>query len=312
VIRLALAQTLPPADEEASLAEALIQLDGAAKAGADLVLFPELFNNGYHLHGNWTRHELASDDPWIRSLVDHATALGIAVAVPFLEHNPGGGPYNAVSVFTRKGERILHYRKVHTCAFDAEGAMTPGDSYPTAVLETVRGSVCLGAMICFDREFPESARMLMLEGAELVLVPNACVMERHRQGLLEARAFENSITLALANYAGPEYRGGSSVVGPIVFGEEGQSLDIVLGRAGEEPQLLVVDVDLDAQRKWTQAEVWGRKWRRPDTYTCDPSRSFWGPGPPSGLVRRHRLPSSPGPGSLRRGRLGRSHRLCPD
>ena len=267
MIRLALAQVLPPDDEKASLALALTQIEQAAEVGADLVLFPELLNNGYHLHGDWARHELATDDPWIMTLVDKAKSLSLAVAIPFLEHNPGAGPYNAVTVFDRQGGRVLHYRKVHTCAFAAEGGLSPGDSFPTATLETARGKVTIGAMICFDREFPESARLLMLAGAELILVPNACVMERHRQGLLEARAFENSVTVALTNYAGPDYRGGSSVVGPIVFGEEGQPLDIVLGRAGEGPQLLVVDVDLEAQRKWTQAEVWGSPWRRPEAYS---------------------------------------------
>ncbi len=51
-------------------------------------------------------------------------------------------------------------------------------------------------MICFDREFPESARILMLKGAELILVPNACPMEINRLSQLRGRAFENMIAVA--------------------------------------------------------------------------------------------------------------------
>ena len=52
-------------------------------------------------------------------------------------------------------------------------------------------------MICFDREFPESARILMLKGAEIILVPNACPMEINRISQLRARAFENMLGLVL-------------------------------------------------------------------------------------------------------------------
>jgi predicted amidohydrolase len=65
---------------------------------------------------------------------------------------------------------------VHTCDFDDETALTPGDGFPVCELDTAAGPVQVGAMICFDLQFPESARVLMLHGAEIVLVPNACEM----------------------------------------------------------------------------------------------------------------------------------------
>ena len=52
-----------------------------------------------------------------------------------------------------------------------------GDEFTVAELDTAKGKLKVGSMICYDREFPESARILMLKGAELVLVPNACPME---------------------------------------------------------------------------------------------------------------------------------------
>ena len=64
--------------------------------------------------------------------------------------------------------------KVHTCDFDMEAALTPGDDFYVCTLDTAKGDVRIGAMICYDREFPESARILMLKGAELILTSNAC------------------------------------------------------------------------------------------------------------------------------------------
>lgn len=55
-------------------------------------------------------------------------------------------------------------------------------------------------MICYDREFPESARVLMLKGAELILVPNACPIDPARFHQLAARAYENMTGVAMANY----------------------------------------------------------------------------------------------------------------
>lgn len=56
-------------------------------------------------------------------------------------------------------------------------------------------------MICYDREFPESARILMLKGAEIILVPNACDMKPGRINQLSTRAFENMVGLAMTNYS---------------------------------------------------------------------------------------------------------------
>ena len=67
----------------------------------------------------------------------------------------------------------------------------------------------IGAMICYDREFPESARILMLKGAEIILTPNACDLEANRLGQFRARAYENMVGVAMANYAAPWQNGHS-------------------------------------------------------------------------------------------------------
>ena len=96
-----------------------------------------------------------------------------------------------MTVFDRHGREVLTYAKVHTCDFGDECRLTPGDGFYTAELDTKNGPVAIGAMICYDREFPESARVLMLQGAEVILVPNACPMEVNRLSQLRARAFES-------------------------------------------------------------------------------------------------------------------------
>ena len=99
-----------------------------------------------------------------------------------------------VSLIDRHGEMVLTYAKVHTCDFDpVEATCTPGDSFPVCTLGTAQGPVKVGAMICYDREFPESARMLILGGAELILVPNVCDMELNFIAQVRTRAIENMV-----------------------------------------------------------------------------------------------------------------------
>ena len=103
-------------------------------------------------------------------------------------------------MFDRHGKRVIDYAKVHTCDFSVECALTPGDDFYVTELDTKNGTVKVGAMICYDREFPESARILMLKGAEIVLVPNACPMEINRLSQLRRRAYENMMGIATCNY----------------------------------------------------------------------------------------------------------------
>jgi predicted amidohydrolase len=116
----------------------------------------------------------------------------MAIALTYLEHW-NGAPRNTVALIDRHSETVLTYAKVHTCDFDKESALTPGSDFYVCELDTKQGKVKVGAMICFDREFPESARILMLKGAEITLIPNACDLEENRIAQLKARAFENMI-----------------------------------------------------------------------------------------------------------------------
>jgi predicted amidohydrolase len=121
-------------------------------------------------------------------------------------------------------------------------------------------------MICYDREFPESARALMLAGAEIVLVPNACDMEINRLTQLRARASENMIAVAMANYAAPRW-GHSVAFDGVAFALDGSgSRDMLVVEAGEHPGVYPAYLDLDTLRAYRRAETWGNAFRRPAAY----------------------------------------------
>ena len=257
-------------DREASLEHGLAACRRAAAAGADVALFPELWSTGYSFSdgdlGRWRAQAIGRHDPWVVSHADLAAELGMAIAATYLERSPAG-PRNVLTLFDARGRDALTYAKVHTCSFDLpEQALTPGAEFPVTRLETRVGSVAVGAMICFDREFPEAARVLALGGAELLLVPNACELEANRLGQLRARAFENMVAVAVTNYAAPQENGHSTVMDPIAFDAEGRSRDTRVFEAGEAEDVCVVRLDLDALREWRRREVWGDQCRRPETY----------------------------------------------
>jgi predicted amidohydrolase/GNAT superfamily N-acetyltransferase len=189
----------------------------------------------------------------------------------FLEQSEEG-PRNSVAVIDRRGDVVLTYSKVHTCDFDKEACLTPGDGFRVGTLHLADGSVEIGAMICFDREFPESARVLMLEGAEVILVPNACQMDDHRTQMTKVRAMENLVGIATANYAAPEADGHSVAFHPIAYDENERPLDNLLVRAGPNEDVVVAEFDLDALRRLRKREAWGNAYRKPDRYGALVSR----------------------------------------
>jgi predicted amidohydrolase len=263
-------------DQAANLARGEQACREATRLGADLALFPEMWNVGYAGPGvfaspdAWAASAVTSDCAFVHRFAALAEELDLAIAITYLEAWPGG-PRNTVTVFDRHGRPALTYAKVHTCDFDWESHLTPGDGFPVATLDTRSGPVRVGAMICYDREFPESARILMLEGAEIVLVPNACDMEDNRTLQLRTRAMENMMGIALANYAAPEQDGHSVAIDAVAFegGDEdtdGRSVDPTLLRAGGEEGVFVVTFDVDRIRDYRRREGWGDAYRKPSRY----------------------------------------------
>ncbi len=244
----------------------------AKKRGADIALFPEMFNCGYDIYDRppalWQKDAVSSDGEFVRAFASLAKELDMAIAITYLEAWQGP-PRNTVTLFDRHGEKKLSYAKVHTCDFGPERNLTRGEDFFVTQLDTAKGPLSVGAMICYDREFPESARILMLRGAELVLVPNACPMEINRLSQLRGRAYENMMAIATCNYpvTVPDCNGGSTLFDGVAYLPElSGSRDTMVFSAPEEEGVYVAELDVSQLRSYRAEEVHGNAYRRPKLY----------------------------------------------
>ena len=256
VLRIALLQIAPCGTLEGNLKKGMECCRKARENGADIALFPEMWSNGYNIcdrpAGEWREEAVSADSDFVNAFQSLAKELDMAVGITLLEKQEGA-PRNSLVLFDRFGERKFVYAKVHTCDFGAEQDLTPGDDFYVTVLNTACGEVKVGAMICYDREFPESARILMLKGAELILVPNACPMEINRLSQLRGRAYENMTAIATCNYPEtvPDCNGGSSVFDGAAYlpGLE-HSRDTCILQADGREGIYMADLDLEQLRDY--------------------------------------------------------------
>jgi predicted amidohydrolase len=122
-------------------------------------------------------------------------------------------------------------------------------------------------MICFDREHPESARTLMLEGAELIVVPNACdCFDAVRLPALQTRAYENMAVVAMANYRAPQIDGRSAAFGGVVYGEHGP-IDPLLVQVGRHEGIYLAPFDLEELHSFRASETQADTYQKPYAYT---------------------------------------------
>ena len=230
-----------------------------------------MWSDGYYLPQD--EKELSSlainkDSGFINEFRGLARELQMAIGITFLEKN-NPRPFNSVIFFDRNGNEILHYSKVHTCAFDDEKILSEGTDFYVADLDLNEGTVKIGSMICFDREFPESARILMLKGAELILAPNACPMEINRLSAIRTRAYENMVAVATCNYpeGHPDCNGRSTLFDGVPWlREEPGSRDMCVFEAPGEPGVYVAELDLDRLRTHRSNDIMGDKYRHPEKY----------------------------------------------
>jgi N-carbamoylputrescine amidase len=273
IFKVALLQAPPgPPDPDENLTRGVALCRRAQALGADVALFPEMWSVGYHSVtdlDNWESLAVPADGEFIGCFQELARQLQMAIAITYLRAG-ASGPQNTMSLFDRHGSHVLTYSKVHLCRWDQpERSLVPGDDFPVAALDSTSGSVNIGAMICFDREFPESARILMLNGAELILTPNACRLDVHRLAQFRSRAYENMVGVAMANYApspGREENGHSVAFGPVAYDETGQTLDTLIVESGATETILLADFDMDRIRRYREREMAGNAMRRPDVY----------------------------------------------
>jgi len=271
-------------DQKANMEKGVNFCKKAKKMGADIILFPEMWNIGYtsydkkFLKSNkspinpqqankikeWQRNAISSKSNFIRYYKALAKELDVAIAMTYLETS-SRTPRNTISIIDRYGKIVLTYAKVHTCDFSLEAACMPGEEFFVCDLDTSKGRVKIGAMICFDREFPESARILMLKGAEIILVPNACELEQNRIAQVRTRAYENMMGIAVANYPAPFANGHSIAFDGIAFNKKGSRDHLILEAPGKEG-IYIAKFDLNATREYRQRESWGDAYRKPSCY----------------------------------------------
>lgn len=272
LLKIALLQIAPCNTINKNIDKGIEYCRKAKEMGADIALFPEMWSNGYNIYNRpideWKAEAVSIDSVFVNSFGSTAKELNMAIGVTLLEKYKKA-PRNTFVLFDRFGERKLVYAKVHTCDFDVERNLTAGDDFYVTALNTACGDINVGAMICYDREFPESARILMLKGAELILVPNACPMEINRLSQLRGRAYENMLAIATCNYPEtvPDCNGCSSVFDGVVYlPEMDGSRDTCILQAGGKEGIYIAELDLEQLRYYRENEVHGNAYRHPKKY----------------------------------------------
>lgn len=272
-LKIALLQIAPCKTLEENLKKGVSYCRRAKERGADIALFPEMWSNGYNIYdrpaNEWKKEAILADSDFVNTFGGLAKELSMAIGITMLEEYENA-PRNSFILFDRFGEQQFLYAKVHTCDFSVEQNLTPGEDFYVTALNTACGEVKVGAMICFDREFPESARVLMLKGAELILVPNACPMEINRLSQLRARAYENMTAIATCNYPEtvPDCNGGSSVFDGVAYLPELEnSRDTCILQADGQEGIYMAELDLEQLRNYRKREVHGNAYRHPKKYS---------------------------------------------
>ena len=211
-----------------------------AQRGADLVVLPELWPQGGFSYDTWEDQAEPVDGPVVEAMRAAASDIGAIVHMGSLVERDGAGRlFNTSVLLGPDGATLATYRKVHLFGF-GEGEpklMSAGDG----VVVHDR----LGLATCYDLRFPEQFRLLLDAGAEVVLLVAAWPAKRvaHWRLLAQARAIENQSYVVACNtagsHAGVPMGGQSMVVEP---------WGAVLAEAGEDEEVLVVDLDPDLVR----------------------------------------------------------------
>src|SRR5919109_394169 len=274
IVRGALVQASWTGDKETMIQKHEERAHEAAKDGAQVILFQELFYGPYFCQVQDAQYysytELIPDGPTTKRMQDLAKQTGMVVIAPMYEEDSqaSGIYYNTAAVIDADGRYLGKYRKTHiphVKGFWEKFYFRPGNlGYP--VFETAIGRV--GVYICYDRHFPEGARILGLNGAEIVFIPSAT-----SRGLSEylwrieqvSHAVANGYFVGTINRVGIEKDiGEDDFYGQSYFcNPRGQFIGSVGSPYDEE--LIVRDMDLDVVSEVRQTWQFYRD-RRPDAY----------------------------------------------
>ena len=245
-------------EKEGNTATAVRLIREVAAQGAQIIMTPEVCLSGF-VGGE-------EEKPMAESIPGPATesfgALAAEVDVYLLvglSELADGHIRNAMIVLDRQGQLMGVMRKVHINRNETRHGWRNGSEFPVWQFHTDTGSMTAGIMICYDREVPESARLLMLKGADVIFNPLACTCptdDIHRC-LLRTRAFENEVVIFMVNHAAPRLNGHS-----MVFDCRGN----IAAECGEDEETFCWEVDLVAIAERREQGIYGKHHRRPELY----------------------------------------------
>ena len=271
VVRAAIVQTEWTGDKDSMIKKNADYAREAAKQGAKVMCFQELFYGPYFCSVQENEHfeyaEPIPDGPTTRLMQDLAKETGMVLVIPIFEKEDDGFFYNTAAVIEADGTYLGKYRKQHiphVNGFWEKFYFRPGNGgYP--VFDTSVGKV--GVYICYDRHFPEGWRALGLNGAKIVFNPSATSrgLSMYLRNLEQpAAAVANEYFVGAINRVGKEEFGDNDYYGSSYFvNPRGQKVGDPASDTDEE--LVVRDLDLDLVDEVRTQWAFYRD-RRPDAY----------------------------------------------
>jgi 5-aminopentanamidase len=250
-LKLALYQgPSPQGDTSEAMRRIDDMLSAAALAGARMMVFPELFLPGYNQMQSPAFATQRTGEAWETAFSELTKKHGCGLCIGWAELTQNG-IYNAASCFDHAGQKRAHYRKQHLYGPIEKSVFNAGQGDCVFELDGVKTAI----LICYDVEFAHRVRALREHDVDLILVPtaNPIAFGKVSDVLVPARANENRVTIAYANYCDAEngltYGGRSVIVGP-----DGD----VLAAAGRGEALLIVNLNavdrIDTSMLSTQRE----------------------------------------------------------
>jgi predicted amidohydrolase len=260
-VRVGIAQWTPHSDPHANLRTAEVALADLAERGCRLAVLPELWLCGYRNQTLGADARAAAepiDGPIQQKLAARARDTGMIVCAGSFPELDGVRLFNTAVVYGRDGDLLLSHRKSHLYGIEPT-VFQPGDDITVA---DIKGIGRVGLCVCFDGDFPETARALRRAGADLVLHPSAyeAAAASWWDLIYPAHALCNGQWWIAANQHGgrgdDRMLGGSRIIAP-----DGRTIaDASRNRADvPTPELLVADLDL-ARELATAAADNGALW----------------------------------------------------
>ena len=246
MVKIGIVQMKTCEDKEANLSKAKLGIEECVKKGAEIIILPEIFNSPYDSKKFREYSEEKNGKTWtfLSNLSKENNIILIGGSIPEIENDK---IYNTSFIFDTKGNQIARHRKMHLFDIDVKG----GQSFKESESLTAGDSICvfdtpfckIGVCICFDMRFPELSRLMVLQGARIIIVPAAFNMTTgppHWESMFKQRAIDNqcfTIGVAPARNLESNY---ISYANSIIVNPWGN----IIYKADEKEHFDVIEIDL--------------------------------------------------------------------